>query len=63
MIAQGPHLEPGRSIWKRLHKFMRGIIWHWACDKRGLELETQEAPPVPCPHEYFQIQFTHLFNT
>lgn len=42
---------------------MRGIIWLWACDKRGLESETQEVPPAPCPHEYFQIQFTHLFNT
>lgn len=42
---------------------MRGIIWHWACDNRELDSKTQEAPPALCPHEYFQIQFTHLFNT
>lgn len=42
---------------------MRGIIWHWACDNAELDWKTQEAPPALCPHEYFQIQFTHLFNT
>lgn len=59
--------RPSSGTWekhmKKIPQVYERDIWHWVCDKRGLDSKTQEALPAPSPQEYFQIHFTHLFNT